>query len=123
VLGVDGAHRRRLARLRRRAARAGGHLHRAVAELQAAGAVPLPGGRGGVKTVLVLRFSAVGDVVLTSPAIDALRHAWPDARIVYAIKERLAHLVQHNPHVDEVVALRDGEGPFSYARRLRAVRP
>jgi lipopolysaccharide heptosyltransferase II len=75
------------------------------------------------QTVLVLRFSAVGDVVLTAPAIDALRTAWPDARIIYALKERLAHLVQHNPNVDEVVALRKGEGPLGYARRLRAVKP
>jgi heptosyltransferase-2 len=75
------------------------------------------------RTVLVLRFSAVGDVVLTAPAIDALRKAWPDARIVYAIKERLAHLVEHNPAVDEVVALRPGEGPLGYARRLRATKP
>ena len=75
------------------------------------------------QTVLVLRFSAVGDVVLTAPAIDALRTAWPDARIVYALKERLAHLVQHNPDVDEVVALRAGEGPFGYSRRLRAAEP
>ena len=75
------------------------------------------------RTVLVLRFSAVGDVVLTAPAIAALRAAWPDARIVYAVKERLAHLVAHNPNVDEVVALRQGEGPLSYARRLRATRP
>ena len=75
------------------------------------------------RTVLVLRFSAVGDVVLTAPAIAALRAAWPDARIVYAIKERLAHLVEHNPHVDQVIALRNGEGPLSYARRLRETRP
>lgn len=73
--------------------------------------------------MLVLRFSAVGDVVLTSPAIDALRAAWPGARIVYAVKERLAHLVEQNPAVDEVIALRDGEGPLGYARRLRAANP
>jgi heptosyltransferase II len=75
------------------------------------------------ETVLVLRFSAVGDVVLTSPAIEALRRALPDARIVYAIKQRLAHLVEANPNVDEVIALRPGEGPFSYAARLRAAKP
>jgi heptosyltransferase-2 len=75
------------------------------------------------KTVLVLRFSSVGDVVLTAPAIEALKRAWPDARIVYALKERLAHLVRHNPDVDEIVELRAGEGPLSYARRLRAARP
>jgi lipopolysaccharide heptosyltransferase II len=75
------------------------------------------------RTVLVLRFSAVGDVVLTAPAIHALRTAWPDARIVYAVKQRLSHLVEHNPNVDEVIALREGEGPLAYARRLRAARP
>jgi lipopolysaccharide heptosyltransferase II len=75
------------------------------------------------ETILVLRFSAVGDVVLTSPAIEALRRALPDARIVYAIKQRLAHLVEQNPNVDQVIALRPGEGPLSYSARLRAVRP
>ena len=74
-------------------------------------------------SVLVLRFSAVGDVVLTAPALEALRLAWPRTRILYAVKERLGHLVRHNPNVDEVIELREGEGPVSFARRLRALRP
>jgi lipopolysaccharide heptosyltransferase II len=74
-------------------------------------------------TVVVLRFSAVGDVVLTAPAVAALRAAWPEARIVYGIKERLAHLVKHNPGVDEVLELRSGEGPWSFAKRIRALKP
>jgi heptosyltransferase-2 len=76
-----------------------------------------------IDTVAVLRFSAVGDVVLTAPALDALRRAWPRARIVYAVKARLAHLVEHNPNVDAVLPLADGEGPLRFARRLRALRP
>ena len=75
------------------------------------------------RTVLVLRFGAIGDLVLTAPAIHALRRAWPDARIVYAVKQRLSHLVEHNPNVDEVIALGDREGPLAFARRLRAARP
>jgi lipopolysaccharide heptosyltransferase II len=74
-------------------------------------------------SVLVLRFSAVGDVVLTAPALEALRLAWPRTRILVAVKERLAHLLRHNPNVDEVVELRRGEGPIGFARRLRAKRP
>jgi len=74
-------------------------------------------------TVVVLRFSAVGDVVLTAPALEALRLAWPTARIVVAVKERLSHLLEHNPNVDEVLELRGGEGPISFARRIREKGP
>ena len=74
------------------------------------------------ESVLVLRFSSLGDVVLTAPALEALRTAWPKTRIIFAVKERLAHLVAHNPHVSEVFTLRSGEGPFSFAARLRKLR-
>ena len=73
-------------------------------------------------SVLVLRFSALGDVVLTSPAMEALKTAWPQTKVVFAVKERLAHLVEHSPHVDEVFALKAGEGPIAFARRLRALK-
>jgi heptosyltransferase-2 len=71
------------------------------------------------ESVAILRFSALGDVILTSPATDALRKAWPKTRILFAVKERLRHLVEHNPNVDEVVPLAQGESPFSLGRRLR----
>jgi heptosyltransferase-2 len=70
--------------------------------------------------VVLLRFSALGDVLLTSPALEALHTAWPRARIVYAVKERFAPLVAHNPAVAAVVGLGDAEGVFSLASRLRA---
>lgn len=75
------------------------------------------------ESVLVLRFSSLGDVVLTAPALDALKTAWPKTRVIFAIKERLASIVAHSPHVDEVFALRSGEGPLRFAKRLRSLRP
>ena len=72
--------------------------------------------------VLVLRFSSVGDVILTAPAIEALHTAWPDTRIIYAVKEPLRHLVANNPHVHQVVSLGSGESLLSFSRRLRALR-
>ena len=73
--------------------------------------------------VVLLRFSALGDVVLTAPAVEALKRALPEARIHYAVKQRLVDLVRHNPHLESVIELRPGEGPLSFSRRLRAVRP
>lgn len=78
---------------------------------------------GAPSSVLILRFSAVGDVILTAPALHALKTAWPKTRIIYGVKGRLGHLVENNPNVDEVVALQPGEGILSYSRRLRATKP
>lgn len=74
------------------------------------------------QSVLVLRFSSVGDVILTAPAVSALRAAWPQTRILYAVKAELRHLVAHNPHVDEVILLHPREGFLNFARRVRALR-
>ena len=69
--------------------------------------------------LLVLRFSAVGDVVLTSPALEALATHWPDTHIVVATLERHAELLQHNPHVHQVIPLAPAGGVRSLVRRLR----
>ncbi len=74
-------------------------------------------------TVLVLRFSAVGDIVLTTGALQALAEAWPDTRILFVTKARFVGLIRHNPHVDEVVGLEDGEGLSSFRARLAAFAP
>ena len=69
--------------------------------------------------VIVLRFSALGDVLLTAPALEALRRAWPKTRIIYAVKERLVPLVIGNPDLSEVFALGEREGAIGFALRLR----
>lgn len=75
------------------------------------------------ESVLVLRFSAVGDVILTAPAIEALHEAWPTSRIFFAVKAGLAHLVAHNPCVHEVIPLHPREGILPFSRRLRDLHP
>lgn len=75
------------------------------------------------RRVALLRFSSLGDVVLTSPAVAALHRAWPHTEIYYVIKSALAPLVRFDPAVHRVVELAPGEGVPSLARRLRALRP
>lgn len=73
------------------------------------------------RRVLVLRFGAAGDVVLTAPAVEALHRAWPGTEILFATKRRFAPLLEHNPNITRVVPIEDGEGSLAYARRLRAL--
>jgi heptosyltransferase-1 len=49
--------------------------------------------------VLVVRLGAMGDVIHALPAVAALRHAWPDAQIGWAIEERWAALLCARPEL------------------------
>ncbi len=52
---------------------------------------------------LVVRLSARGDVVLSSPLAGALRRTFPRAQVAWAAEERTADVILHNPHLDEVI--------------------
>ena len=45
----------------------------------------------------------IGDVVLTTPVIRAIRRARPAARLSYLVEPQAAPIVTGNPHLDEVI--------------------
>ena len=73
------------------------------------------------RRVLVLRFSSLGDIVLTSAAIASLKGAFPQTEIVFAVKAAFADLLRSNPNVAQVVTMDPGEGALAMARKLSAV--
>jgi heptosyltransferase II len=72
--------------------------------------------------ILAVRFSAIGDILLTTPLLRALRAANPGARITVLTKAQFAPLLSHNPHLNEVIGIEPGEGIRSVARRIRGIR-
>lgn len=58
-----------------------------------------------VQRVLMVRLSAIGDVVHTMPVAAALKRSFPHIRLVWAVEDRCEELVACNPYVDEVFAL------------------
>jgi lipopolysaccharide heptosyltransferase II len=72
--------------------------------------------------VLVVRFSAIGDIILTTPLLRAIRSRHPGARIAVMTKEAYVPLLSHNPHVSEVLAVTPDEGILAIAERIRGVR-
>jgi heptosyltransferase II len=63
-----------------------------------------------IKRVLVRATNWVGDAVMTLPALDALRDAFPSRFIAVLAKPWVAPLYEHHPAVDRVLLLEKGEG-------------
>jgi heptosyltransferase I len=55
--------------------------------------------------LLVIRLSALGDVVRTMPAVRVLKERHPSASITWVVEELSAPLLKGEPDIDEVVVL------------------
>lgn len=51
---------------------------------------------------LILRFSSIGDIVLTTPVVRCLRKKYPDAEIHYATKKAFHSILKHNPYINKI---------------------
>lgn len=62
--------------------------------------------------ILIIRFSSIGDIVLTTPVIRILKTQVDNAEIHYATKARFASLLKENPYIDKLHLLNDKLGPL-----------
>ncbi len=53
--------------------------------------------------ILIVRTDRLGDVVLTTPAIKALKKSWPQARIAILVGASTRELLIDNPCLDEIL--------------------
>jgi len=56
-----------------------------------------------VNRILVMRFRALGDVLLATPLLRALKKRWPEARLDYLVEESLAPLLAGSDDLDRIL--------------------
>ncbi len=72
-----------------------------------------------VPNVLAVRFSSIGDILLTTPLLRAIRRTHPGARVTVLTKREYVPLLSHNPHVNLVLGLAPNRSLLSLASELR----
>lgn len=60
-----------------------------------------------LKKILVIRFSSIGDIVLTTPVIRCLRQQLPDAEIHVLTKAAYRSIYAANPNINKVFEMAD----------------
>jgi predicted lipopolysaccharide heptosyltransferase III len=74
-----------------------------------------------VRRVLLVRLRSIGDTVLATPSLFALKRFLPDVKVDILVEDWVAPLLDNHPHVDNVVVLERG-GFMTRARVARELR-
>jgi len=55
--------------------------------------------------ILVVRFSSIGDVVLATPVVRALKQQLPDSEIHFITKKAFQRVLENNPNIDKLFTI------------------
>ena len=69
---------------------------------------------------LIIRFSSIGDVILTTPLLRCLRAKFPSAQIDFLVKKEFAVVLSGNPHLSNIITFdkNAGKGELSRIRQF-----
>jgi lipopolysaccharide heptosyltransferase II len=57
----------------------------------------------GRERILVIRTDRIGDVVLSTPVLEAIKQRFPQSHITMTLSSYTAEVVRNNPHLDDVI--------------------
>jgi len=58
-----------------------------------------------MKRILIVKLWALGDVLLATPLLRALKRQWPDCQISWLVSECYAEILRDNPLLEEVIEI------------------
>jgi len=69
------------------------------------------------KAILIIRTSAIGDVVMSSHLPDGLRCMYPEARIFWLAEPQVKPLLEHHPAINGVITFPKSRWKDLFRRR------
>ncbi len=73
-------------------------------------------------TILVIRFSSIGDILLTTPVVRLLKWLFPDCQIDFVVKEEFAELLSANPNISRLYCFSKTDPARSLAKLKREIK-
>lgn len=67
--------------------------------------------------ILIVKFGALGDILMATPLLTALRQAYPAAHLTWLVEDKNVQAIDANPFIDEVMLW--GSGQWSLLRSTR----
>lgn len=71
------------------------------------------------KRILVIKLSALGDVILSIPSFRAVRKKYPNAFITAVVERNFRQILRNCPYVDDIIAFEEPSGLSKWTRLWR----
>jgi lipopolysaccharide heptosyltransferase II len=75
-----------------------------------------------ISKILLIRFSSLGDVLLTSPLIRLLREKFPEVQIEFLVRKEYADVIRYNPYLSGVIEFNIKDGFIGLAKLKNLLR-
>ncbi len=73
--------------------------------------------------ILVIRLSAIGDVLLTTPVLQQIKTRYPEARIHFLVKQQYAQFIAACPHQDNLIVWEKDDSLFMVRKKIMSQVP
>ncbi|MCX7632418.1 MAG: glycosyltransferase family 9 protein [Turneriella sp.] len=70
--------------------------------------------------ILVIRFSAMGDVLLATPVLRQLKENFPQAQIHFVVKQDFAEFIAACPDLDNIIVWQKNESLWALRQKIAA---
>ena len=60
-----------------------------------------------MKKILVIRFSSIGDIILTTPVVRCLKQQLPGTEIHFLTKKQYLPILEANPYIDKLYSIHE----------------
>ncbi len=74
--------------------------------------------REAPQRIVIVKFGALGDILMATPLLTALRRAYPEAHITWVAEDTNLGAIDTNPHIDEILLWSSG-----YWQLMRSSKP
>lgn len=70
--------------------------------------------------ILIINYKYLGDLIVCTPAIRAIRKSFPDSKITLLARKEYSNVLQSNPNIDEIICFENATKKLKGIRRIKA---
>ena len=68
--------------------------------------------------ILIIRFSSLGDIVITTAVVEALKRHFPDSKLYYLTKRIYSQVFEFDKRIFKVIEIQGNETPYEIMKKI-----